>query len=97
VSFGTIDQQKGRLEFCAAAVGLDYVVRTVRRCVVLLKSNIVVCNVFDTSYKIMAALRSRADIIFMAALWNRIGHYIFALWFLSSFFFFPRLISAVAE
>jgi len=24
----------------------------------------------------------------MAALWNRAGHYIFALWFLSSFVFF---------
>jgi len=37
----------------------------------------------------------------MAALWYRAGHYIFALWFLSSSFylslFFPRLISAVAE
>jgi len=46
-------------------------------------------------------------LLFMAALWNRVGHYIFALWFLSfffisssfflllSFFFFlPRLISA---
>ena len=39
----------------------------------------------------------------MAALWNRAGHYIFALWFLSfflSFFllsFFPRLISAAAD
>jgi len=28
--------------------------------------------------------------LFMAALWNREGHYIFALWFLSSSFF-PRL------
>ena len=38
--------------------------------------------------------------IFMAALHSRYGHYIFALWFLSSFFlscFFPRLISAVAD
>jgi len=24
--------------------------------------------------------------LFMAALWNRAGHYIFALWFLSFFF-----------
>ena len=36
----------------------------------------------------------------MAALCNRAGHYIFALWFLSSIylpsFFFPRLISAAA-
>jgi len=38
----------------------------------------------------------------MAALWNTAGHYIFALWFLSSifylsiFFFYPRLISAAA-
>ena len=36
----------------------------------------------------------------MAALCNRAGHYIFALWFLSifylSFFSFPRLISAAA-
>ena len=40
--------------------------------------------------------------LFMAALCNRAGHYIFVLWFLFSsssslfFFFFPRLISAVA-
>jgi len=36
--------------------------------------------------------------LFMAALCNRAGHCIFALWFLLSFylFFFPRLISAVA-
>jgi len=36
----------------------------------------------------------------MAALWYKAGHYIFALWLLSSssiFRFFPRLISAVAE
>jgi len=37
--------------------------------------------------------------IFMVALWNRADHYIFALvsFFLCSFFFFPRLISAVAD
>jgi len=37
--------------------------------------------------------------LFMAALRSRCGHYIFALWFLSSIFFFviPRLISAVAD
>jgi len=37
---------------------------------------------------------------FMAAQCNRAGHYIFALWFFLSFFFFlffPRLISAVAD
>jgi len=35
----------------------------------------------------------------MAALYNRADHYIFALWFLLSFylFFFPRLISAVGD
>jgi len=35
----------------------------------------------------------------MAALWNAAGHYIFALWFLSSSSssFFRRLMSAVAE
>jgi len=33
----------------------------------------------------------------MAALWNRAGHYIFILWFLSIFYFFSRLISAVAS
>jgi len=32
----------------------------------------------------------------MAALRSRCGHYIFALWFLS-FFFFPHLISAVGD
>ena len=36
--------------------------------------------------------------VFMVALWNRADHYIFALWFLSSFYlFFPRLISAAAD
>ena len=38
----------------------------------------------------------------MTALWNRAGHYIFALWFLAfflllSFFLFPRLFSAVGD
>jgi len=33
----------------------------------------------------------------MAALCNRAGHYIFALWFLLLSFLFPRLISAVAD
>jgi len=37
----------------------------------------------------------------MAALWNRAGHYIFALWFLSIFLllllFFPRLISVAGD
>jgi len=39
--------------------------------------------------------------LIMAALCNRVGHYIFALWFLSSSFllssFFPRLISPVGD
>jgi len=37
--------------------------------------------------------------VVMATLWNRAGHYIFVLWFLSSFFylFFPRLISSAAD
>jgi len=34
---------------------------------------------------------------FMAVLCNRAGHYIFALWFLSSSLFTPRLISAAAD
>ena len=41
---------------------------------------------------------SHTILIIMAALCNRAGHYIFAMWFLlSSSFFFPRLISAVAD
>jgi len=45
---------------------------------------------------------SRATSVFiMAAIWNRAGHYIFAVWYLqsSSIFlsFFPRLISPVAD
>jgi len=35
--------------------------------------------------------------LFMVALCNRADHYIFARWFLSSSFFFPRLISAVGD
>ena len=42
-----------------------------------------------------------SSVVFMVALWYRAGHYIFALWFLSSIFylsfFIPRLISAVAD
>jgi len=39
-------------------------------------------------------------VLVMAALWNRAGHYISALWFLSIFlsiFSFPRPISAAAD
>jgi len=36
------------------------------------------------------------NLIFMAAVRSRCGHYIFILWFLLSSFF-PRLISAVAD
>ena len=35
--------------------------------------------------------------VIMAALRSRCGHYIFPLWFLSFFFFIPRLISAVVD
>ena len=37
--------------------------------------------------------------LFMAALGNRAGHYIFALWFLSFYLssFFPRLMSAAVD
>jgi len=35
--------------------------------------------------------------LIMAALCSRCGHYIFILWFLLLSFFFPRLISAVAD
>ena len=34
--------------------------------------------------------------VIVAALWNRAGHYIFVVWFLSSFFF-PGLMSAVRD
>jgi len=40
----------------------------------------------------------RVSLLFvMVALWNRAGHYIFVLWFLSFFFYFYRLISSVAD
>ena len=35
--------------------------------------------------------------IVIAALWNRAGHYIFALWFLSFFLFFHHLISTAVD
>jgi len=36
--------------------------------------------------------------IIMAAVWNKAGHYIFALWFLlPSIFFFPCPVSGVAD
>jgi len=40
---------------------------------------------------------SRIYMLIMAALSSRCGHYIFAVWFLLLSFFFPRLISAVAD
>ena len=42
--------------------------------------------------------RCQSVFFVMAALWNRAGNYIFALWFLLLLYiFFPRLISAVAD
>jgi len=40
--------------------------------------------------------RSTSGLV-IAAMLSRCGHYIFALWFLSSIFFIPRLISAVGD
>jgi len=45
-------------------------------------------------------LSSSITTLIMVDVWNRVDHYIFALWFLLSFFllsFFPRLISAVVD
>jgi len=50
-------------------------------------------NKSSTSYKYV-------NIVIMVTLWNRADHYIFMLWFPLSFFlsfFFPRLISVVAD
>ena len=57
-----------------------------------IRSSPKICYVMLTAYVGMY--------FFMAALWNRAGHHIFALWFLLSLFFlsfFPHLISAVAD
>jgi len=56
--------------------------------------------VYSLLYKLNDDDEHRMIRMIIAALWNRASHYIFALWFLSSFFFlvfFPRLISAVAD
>ena len=45
----------------------------------------------------MLTMFSQVNHLFMVALCNRADHYIFALWFLSSSFSFPRLISAVGD
>jgi len=49
----------------------------------------------------MEAVITIIFLLFMAALCNRTGHYIFALWFLSFFFlssfFIPCLISAAKD
>ena len=55
------------------------------------------------SVRAAAVVQSRlhepcSTLLFMFALWNRETIFIFMLWFvLSSFFFFPRLISAAAD
>jgi len=53
----------------------------------------------EDCYSLFKPLCFGRVIMAMAALCNRAGHYIFALWFPSSFFlsFFPRLISAAAD
>jgi len=46
----------------------------------------------------MLRYHSHVDVyIIVAAVCNRSGHYIFALWFLFLLSFFPRLISAIAD
>jgi len=55
----------------------------------------------NTYFSTTATSRSptTSNQLFMAAIWNRAGHYVFILWLhLSSFLiFFPRLISAVGD
>ena len=41
--------------------------------------------------------RRQSLFLVMVALWNRADHYIFMLWFVLLFLFFPRLISAAAD
>ena len=50
--------------------------------------------IFIAVYSLLESVADRA--LVMVALCNRKDHYIFAVWFLS-FFFFPRLISAVGN
>jgi len=61
-----------------------------------MRAHSTVCTCRDLVTPVIAAKCHR---FVMAALRNRCGHYIFALWFLSSvyLFFFPRLISAAAD
>ena len=44
----------------------------------------------------LISTRGKGELL-MVALWNRADHYIFALWFLLSFLFVPRLISVVGD
>ena len=62
-----------------------------------------ICCAVDSALASESGKYYRWDVLamsfIMAALWNRAGHCIFALWFVSSSFylFFPRLISAVRD
>jgi len=55
------------------------------------------CLIFVHLFRFSILWFSGVVRLFMVTLWNRVDHYIFILWFLSSFFFFPRLISAAAH
>jgi len=58
------------------------------------------CSSFDRRFPAQSTVAASYNLqsIFMIALCNRADHYIFALWFLSFFFFFfPRLTSAVGD
>jgi len=91
--------------------GLVFIISFARIFRSLIRSTSVITEhiaLFAVSYDVLFATSQRVqrvsfvsvsclEWVFMAVLWNRAGHYSFALWFISSSSSFPRLISAAAD
>jgi len=94
------------LSIASAAVScLETVISKVTYCVFYSLTSVVYNSIRSYTCLIMClavmwrdgAFKRTIKLIIMVALWNRTDDYIFILSFVRSFFFFPRLISAVTD
>jgi len=90
-------QMVAHLSYCGALVEL-WLIQLQIECLQFL--SLVACTLPCTYTRVEARRwKTRKTIYYGRPIWNRAGHYIFALWFLSFFLlsFFPRLNSAVGD
>ena len=92
---GKVKLTDGRM--CLASLILVFVFSsaTGRYCMTYFRLLLIAATVLWRSLRLPRYSKT-LGLLFMAALWNRVGHYIFVLWFLLLLSFF-RLFSAVAD